>query len=686
MALLVAADTGGTFTDLAAYDTNSREMVFAKSLTTYGNLVDGVMNCVRKADLKLADATSMKFGTTLVINTYVQRSGALTALVTTEGFRDIPEIRRGNRPVPFDVRYSPDPPLAQRFLRLEVKERIDAEGAVIEPLDEADVARVAEILKREKVEAVAVSLINSYVDPAHEQRVAELLRKLLPDIYVTAGVELSREWYEFERTSTAMANAYVGPRLNEFVRNLDRSVRNDGFAKKFFLMASNGGVFSVERARMQPVMLVESGPVGGCIGAGAYARELGVHKAIAFDMGGTTAKCALLEDGNFEVKSPYYVGGTAHGFPVRGGVLDIVEVGTGGGSIAYVDQHGRLCVGPRSAGSTPGPACYGLGGTEPTMTDANLILGRIGKDSFLGGSMALNSAAAERAMSNLAKQVGFGGAEALEKMASGVLTLGTLAMAQAIRQITVERGLDPREFLLISFGGGGPLHSAEIARELKIPEVLIPAEPGLFAAVGMILSDARVDSTQTFLRPLNAAAAAELKQVVAAMENDMNIGLTADVPGARVVFERRAEIRFRGQRHSLLTNIGTAETADALKEAFEATYRRRFGRFDEKAPVEIVNLAVTAFAIMDRPPLHELTKCAPGGAVPMPRIRNVYFGEAGGWTETKVFSRASLPKGFQSQGPAVVEEFGSSTIVGPHDSFSVGELGELRLRLGSQAS
>jgi N-methylhydantoinase A len=572
--------------------------------------------------------------------------------------------------------------LVERYLRLEAQERIDAEGTVIQPVDEADIAAIAETLTREGVEAVAVSLINSYINPEHEQRIADALRKRLPQVYVTTGIELSREWYEFERTSTAMANAYVGPRLNEFVENLERAIRDNGFARKFFLMASNGGVFSVERARMQPVMLVESGPVGGCIGTGAYARELGVPKAIAFDMGGTTAKCALLEDGNFDVKSPYYVGGWTHGFPVRGGVLDIVEVGTGGGSIAHVDQHGRLCVGPRSAGSTPGPACYGRGGIEPTITDANLILGRIGRDSFLGGSMVLDSDAAERAMGNLARQVGFTGTDALEKMAHGVLALGALAMAQAIRQITVERGLDPREFLMVSFGGGGPLHSVEIARELKIPEILIPAEPGVFAAIGMILSNARIDSTQTFLRPLDAAAAADLKQVIAVMEQEMSASLAADVPGAEVVFERRAEMRFKGQRHTLLTNLGSAQAVDELKSAFETSYRRRFGRFDEKAPVEIVNVAVTAFAIMERPPLRELCKCAPAGSVPQAKSRKVYFAEAGGWTDAKVFSRTTLPRGFEASGPAIIEEFGSSTVVGPDDSFSVGELGELRLRLG----
>ncbi|MDF2119422.1 hydantoinase/oxoprolinase family protein [Roseiarcaceae bacterium H3SJ34-1] len=684
MALLIAADTGGTFTDLAAYDTATRRVTFSKSLTTYGNLVDGVMDCVRKTELDLGDAEILKFGTTLVINTYVQRSGARTALVATRGFRDILELRRGNRPIPFDVRYKPDAPLVDRDLRLEVTERMGADGAAVTSLDEADVEKIAQVLRDEKVEAVAVSLLNAYVNDAHERRAVEMLRNLLPGVYVTSGTELSPEWYEYERTSTAAANAYVGPRLHTYIDRLDMAVRERGFAKKMFLMASNGGVFSVERARQQPVMLVESGPVGGCIGAGVYARELGVKKAVAFDMGGTTAKCALLDDGQFEVKSPYYVGGTTQGFPVRGGVLDIVEIGTGGGSIAYADPHGRLCVGPRSAGSTPGPACYGLGGNEPTMTDANLILGRIGRNSFLGGTMSLNVKAAEDAMARLAATVGIKGPQSLERMALGVLTLGTLAMAQAIRQITVERGLDPREFLLVAFGGGGPLHSVEIASELGIPEILIPPEPGVFAAVGMILADARIDRTQTFLRALDAEAAMAMKAMFARMEEEMRHALNADLPAAKLSFERRAEMRFRGQRHTLLTPLGEAENIAEIAGAFEASYRRRFGRFDEKAPIEFVGLSLTAFAAMGRPPLGDLCQTGQSGAIPATTTRKVYFAD-GGWNETEVYQRATLPRGFKASGPAVIEEFGSSTVIGPKHSFAIGEIGEIRVHLGNES-
>ena len=526
MTYILAADTGGTFTDLAAYDREKGRVIYTKSLTTYGDLVDGVMDCVAKAGIALGAAEVVKFGTTLVINTFIERSGAKTALVTTAGFRDLLEIGRGNRPVPFDFRYKRNPPLVARDLRFEVAERLAADGAVLQPLDRDGTTALAAELERLGVEAVAISFLNSYGDPRHEDEAAAILRAALPDLYVTTGTELTREWYEYERTATAVANAYVGPRLKDYVRRLDERLRRGGLARSFYLMASNGGVFSVERAERQPVMLVESGPVGGCIGTGVYAEAMGLPKVIAFDMGGTTAKCAVIENGRFEVKSPYYVGGIERGFPVRGAVLDIVEVGAGGGSIAWLDEQGRLCVGPKSAGSAPGPVCYARGGSEPTITDANLVLGRIGATSFLGGEMQLDAAAARQAIADpIARPLGFSGEAGLDETAQGILALGTLTMAGAIKRITIERGFDPREFALFAFGGGGPLHAAQLARELNIPDVVIPPEPGIFSALGMILADARIDEARTFLRDLSPATVAEIDAAFAEMEAAMRAKL-----------------------------------------------------------------------------------------------------------------------------------------------------------------
>ena len=394
MSLIVAVDTGGTFTDIAAYDLESGTVAYAKALTTYDNLVDGVMTCVDEAGIDLGRAMLATHGTTLVINTLLQRSGATAALVTTKGFRDTLELARGNRTNPFRIDYRRDAPLIPRPLRFEIDERIHGRGEVLRAPDPAEIERLADKLAELGVEAVAVSLVNGYLDDSHEAMIVGILRDRLPGVYVTAGTELSREWYEYERCCTAAANAIVGPRMAAYAEGLRDRLAANGFDKTLYMMGSNGGVLSVERTLREPISLIESGPVGGCIGAGAYGAALGLPNLIAFDMGGTTAKCAVIRDGAFSLHSPYFVGGYDTGFPIRSSVVDIVEVGAGGGSIAWIDDAGRLHVGPRSAGSDPGPVAFGRGGTEPTVTDANLVLGRIGSDVFLGGGRVLNRKAA----------------------------------------------------------------------------------------------------------------------------------------------------------------------------------------------------------------------------------------------------------------------------------------------------
>ena len=679
MSYILAADTGGTFTDLAAYNDTDGSIVYTKSLTTYDDLVEGFMRCIAKSRVEVRDAETVKFGTTLVINTYVQRNGARTALVTTSGFRDILEIGRGNRPVPFDLRFKREPPLVGRALRFTTEERMSAEGEVITPLDVDQLTQLAAQLRELNVESVALSFLNSYANDAHERKATSELRRLLPHVYVSSGAELSREWYEYERTSTVAANAYVGPKLSEHVDRLNDRLAGEGFRGSFFLMASNGGVFSAARAKERPVMLVESGPVGGCIGAGVYAAALGLTKAVAFDMGGTTAKCAVLENGRFEVKSPYYVGGYERGFPVRGGVLDIVEVGAGGGSVAWQDKYGGMHVGPRSAGSTPGPACYGRGGLEPTITDANLVLGRIGASSFLGGEMPLDEEAARKAIVGLAAKLGLEGADSVDRTAQGILSLGALTMAAAIKQITVERGIDPRELALIAFGGGGPLHTAALARELNIPRLVIPPEPGNFSALGMILADARVDETRTFLRPLNREQVAALLAGFLDMEETVGRKMAADVGGTEIFFERQVELGFVGQRHSIRVLLGTAPDPDRIRVAFESAYRRRYGHAEDGSPIQIMSLVLTATVPASRPSLERLSPARAGSKIGAAVKRPVLFSPSTGRIDTPVLQRVSLPSGHAASGPAIIEEYGSTTLVGPQDRFDIGRFGEINI-------
>src|SRR5438445_3322509 len=436
MSYAVAVDIGGTFTDLVAYDHAAQKVIYAKSPTTYENLVEGILDCFKKARVKAAEATLVNHGTTLVINSLIQRKGAKTALVTSKGFRDILEIARGNRPDPFDLHYQRDEPLIPRELRLEVAERMDSKGEVVTPLDTAALKKLADEIKKLGVESVAVFFMNSYINPGHEEDAAEKLKEFLPGIYVTFSTDLTREWYEYERCSTVAANAYVGPQVSTYIRRLDNDLKKEGFDGALFMMGSNGGLLSTERTCRQPIGLVESGPIGGCIGASAYADALGFKNVVSFDMGGTTAKCALVENGRFSVNSVYYVGGYVRGFPIKSSVLDIVEVGSGGGSIAWLDAQKRVHVGPQSAGSTPGPVSYGRGGIEPTITDANLVLGRLHADRFLGGEMKLNVNAARRAIEQrIAEPLGYAGESGTIQMADGIISISIVIMAGAMRRI-----------------------------------------------------------------------------------------------------------------------------------------------------------------------------------------------------------------------------------------------------------
>ena len=681
MPYVVAVDIGGTFTDLVAFDHETGDATYSKSPTTYGNFVDGILECFAKRDLAPNAANFLNHGTTLVINSLIQRRGAKCALVTSEGFRDVLEIARANRPDPFDLHYQRDEPLIPRELRFEVPERVDAKGEVLTPLDAGRVEAVAKELKRLEIEAVAVFFMSSYLDPSHEEQAADILKRLLPGVYVTCSTELTREWYEYERTSTVAANAYVGPQVNAYVRRLESDFRDRGYAGSLFMMGSNGGLLSVDRTCRQPIGLVESGPIGGCIGAGAYAEALGIGNVVAFDMGGTTAKCALVENGRFTVESVYYVNGYVKGFPIKWPVIDIVEVGSGGGSVAWLDDQNRLHVGPQSAGSTPGPVCYQRGGTDPTVTDANLVLGRLNPHRFLGGELSLGLDAARRAIvERTATPLGYQGEEGLIRTAGGIVSIATVLMAGAIRQVSVEHGLDPRDFVLFAYGGGGPLHASALARELSIPSVVIPPEPGNFSAVGMLLADARVDASETFPGILDDALVDRIDADFGDMEAAAAESLRRDFGADDVFFERKAEMRYRGQRHNIHVPITGLRNVSEIREAFERDYKRRYGHADSKAPTELQAMHLSAFARLRRPDIANLRRRMPSGAALARQRRPVHFDDAGGALETDIYDRDALEPGFAAAGPAVIEEYGSTTLIWPGDRFEIGGLGEIRIR------
>ncbi len=676
---LVAADTGGTFTDLVVYNCTTCETMFSKTLTTYDDLVAGVLGGLSELDMTTSNITMMKHGTTQVINAFVQRQGGKVALITTAGFRDILEIARGNRPVPFDLRFSRSPSLVPRDLCFEVEERIDSQGRVLQPMDVGSMRVIAAEIAKTHVDAVAVSFINSYRNPEHENAAAAILRELLPGVFITTGIELTGEWSEYERTSTAAANAYVGEQMSTYIDSFMRRLGAEGFNGSLFMMGSNGGAITIPHSLRQPVALLESGPVGGCIGAGVYAQLLGYDKAIAFDMGGTTAKCALLEAGKFEVHSTYYVGGYERGFPVRTPVIDIVEVGAGGGSIGWLDPGGSLRLGPHSAGSSPGPICFGGGGCEPTLTDANVVLGRIGADSFMDGKLKLDVAAARTGIRrSLAVPLAFDSEAGVDRVASGLLDIAVITMTGAIKEITIERGKDVRDFALIVFGGGGPLFASQLAREMGIRTVVVPPHPGAFSSLGMLLADARFDVARTHVGPVEDNSLSEVAGILRELEVEATNTVSRDLDMESVRFEHDAELRYSGQKHTVRIRLPNKLSAVEIRSGFEAAYAERYGRSHPASSVELIMLRVAAFLPMSKPELSSLA-VANAESEPTAFNRSVYFSSLGERVDTPVYRRHSLPRGFRVSGPAIVEEYSSTTIVGPHDELVVGEYGELQI-------
>lgn len=681
---MLGSDIGGTFTDLVAYDPASGALKFSKTLTNYDNLVDGVTRCLDEAEVDLAAVDIFKHGTTQVINALLERNGARTALITTAGFGDVLEIGRASRPTAFDLHYVRPAPLVPRILRYELPERIAAGGEVIARVDLAQLDRIVDRLRAAGVEAVAVSFLNSYRNPAHEIAVAAIVRDRLPEVFVSAGVELSREWFEYERMSTAVANAYVGPRAGSYVGELEARLENLDFNGKFYLMGSNGGALSATRSRHQPIGLVESGPIGGCIGAAALADQLGFAKVIAFDMGGTTTKCALVENGRFDVTPTYYVGGYERGFPVRTPVLDIVEISTGGGSIISVDRRSGISVGPRSAGSDPGPACFNRGGTAATLTDVNLFLGRIAGGAFLNGTLQLDPEIARRVIGEtIGEPLGYAPGD-MDRAAVGVLELASAQMSAVIREISVERGHDVRDFALCVFGGGGPLHGAFLARELQIRKLIVPPEPGNFSALGMLFADIRIESARTLLAALDAAGIARLAAEFAEMEQAILDEMEDEFGTLVASFERQASLRYVGQRQSLKLTIHPGDGAADVEHRYAETYRARYGHVTEGAEIEIVDLRVSGVAPSAKPAFDRMKPA--GQLAPEPATtRPVYHIECRRWIDTPIYRRSDLAIGAKVSGPAVIEEFGSTTVIGDGDHLTVGLAGSFLIDIGDAA-
>ena len=657
MALRIGVDIGGTFTDLVALDEATGAVHSTKALSTPRDLLDGVLRCVDQADVQLAATRLVIHGTTIGINALLERKGALTGLVTTDGFRDVLEIGRGNFLRMYDVLYRRPTPLVPRGRRLEVPERLTAHGEVLTPLDEPAVREAARALAADGVTSVAIVFLVSYRNPAHERRAAEIVAEVLPGASISVSHHITQEWREYERTSTTVVNAYVQPIMDRYLGAFGTALAGRGFQGQLLITQSNGGAFPLEAARSKPVHTIESGPAAGAVGCTSLAGTLGIDRLISFDMGGTTAKCAIVERGLVQTTDEYHV----DGLPLRIPVIDIKEVSAGGGTIAWIDAGGAVALGPHSAGADPGPVCYKLGGTEPTVTDANVVLGRIDAGRFLGGTMPLDAEAAGRAIDEkLALPLGL----ARTTAAAGVVRLADVKMALAVRSITTERGLDPRDYAMVAYGGGGPLHAVAIARELGIPRVVVPPSPSTFSAWGMLATDLRHDLVRTVLEPLARTDAAWAEARYGEMQRDIESALPR--VGAPAV-HRAADLRYLGQIHTVTVPVSGAGAWATLRDDFDTAHERAYGYAARDVEVELINLRLTVVFALERP---RVARIARGETAPF-ETRTIYSSVLQDALEYRVYQRERLGAGARVDGPAVVEEAGTTTVVEPGDVLTV---------------
>jgi N-methylhydantoinase A len=668
----LAVDIGGTFTDLVTLDETNGEVAVAKAPTTPRRFEDGVLAATDQVDL---DGVSfLAHGTTVIINALTERKGARTALLTTRGFRDVLEIQKANRPDLYDLLYGKPRPLVPRRLRLEVTERLNYRGVELVPLDEDDVRAAVAEARRQGAEALAICFLHSYANPEHERRAAEIVRDEWPEASVTVSHELSSEWREYERTSTAVLDAYVKPVTSRYLGALASRLEQAGIgAGVRYAMQSNGGVSRFEVAARTPINLVESGPVGGVIGAAALGALVGEPNLITLDIGGTTAKASLVERGEIRVSGDYAIERTPifAGYPVKVPIVDIVEIGSGGGSIAWLDPVGSLKVGPQSAGAEPGPASYGQGGSDPTVTDANVVAGRINPEYFLGGSIRLDVEAARRSLQPLADALEVD----VEAAALGVIRIANASMIHLLKLVSVRRGRDPREFSLVAFGGGGSMHACALARELRAARVIVPPSPGHFSAWGMLASDLRHDAVQTRLVRADRIEDDELEAAWLGLEERLLATFASEGRSAHeVAFARSADMRYAGQEHTVNVPVTNGSGRAAIEQRFHDLHEQRY-TFRLDSPIEFVNFRLAGFGSVRKPELGRLERNGDVSSA-LKGTRAVDFDELGR-REARIYERALLRAGASLEGPAVVEEPAASTVIFPGQVLRVEDHGLL---------
>ncbi len=694
MSFRVGIDIGGTFTDIVFLDAEGQLHIKKVSSSTddYARaIVDGLREVFEETGLGGRDVAEVLHGTTVASNAILEQRGARTGLITTLGFRDVLEIRRLRMPRLYDLTWDKPPALVERRLRVEVDERVNAAGEVVRPLAEAEVERALEFLLAEGVEALAVCLLNSYANPVHEERIRDVIRRRAPGLPLCLSAEVLPEIKEYERTATTVVNTYVAPIVRRYLATLRAGLDGIGARAPLLIMQSNGGLMTDEAAAAKPMHIIESGPAAGVVGAQALARQVELPRLITFDMGGTTAKASIVEDGVVHRATEYQVGGgimhgsrllTGAGYLLRVPAIDLAEVGAGGGSVVWLDAGGSLQVGPRSAGAFPGPLCYDLGGSEPTVTDANVILGYLSPTALAGGAVKLNAARSREVFrERIAAPLGL----PLEEAAHGAHLIAASNMMRAIRAVSSERGRDPREFALFAFGGNGPLFAAGMARALEISRVIVPPAPGLFSAFGLLYSEVEHHYARTWRRRAAGLDPAALADALGRMEAEARSQLAGEgFAGAAARISRSADCRYAGQSFELTVPVPAgaldAAAVEVIAEAFGREHERTYGhRAGVTEPVEIVALRVVGRGIPDRPRVPARVRIERGGTGAAGGIRRVYFGREAGWLDTPILGRADLATA--RSGPAIVEEYDATCVIPPGARASLDPWGNISMTL-----
>ena len=683
----VATDVGGTFTDLVYFEIDEKTKVakktsVSKSNTTPPNFENGVFNCIEKSKIDISEASFFAHGTTVIINSITERKGVVTGLITTKGFRDSLEIARGDRPDFFNLRYKKPEPFVPRYLRTEVPGRIDFLGKEIEKLDLSGIPETIKHFKKHGVKSIAICLIHSYANTKHEASVYQEIKKLWPEIEVIASHELTREWREYERTNTTALCAYVKPIAKKYLDNLHSKLKDSNFTSNPYVMQSNGGIDTFDATKSIPLTMIESGPTSGVLGAAELGKLIGENNIISLDIGGTTAKCSLIENGNVKINTNYWIEKNrfSAGYPVMIPVVDIVEIGNGGGSIAWVDDYKKLHVGPQSAGADPGPASYGKGGQSITTTDANLITKRINPNYFCGGEINADIDAVNKNIQNLSTKLQLNDKET----ARGIIRIANNNMINALKLISVNKGYDPREFTLVAFGGGGGMHAMSLAVELNIPKVIIPVNSSVFSAWGMLMSDLRRDFILTKLTTMNSKSIDAINETFQSMEKQaLNNFQKENFKESEIIFKRYGSFRYLGQDHSveipLKSDIYKDNDIENIVTDFHNQYEKEFTyRLDSQ--VDMIQFHLVARAKINKPALEKRHNSGIKTEDTIKEKRIVDFDEMGEH-ETTIYDFDKLEPGMQFMGPAIVEDSSTTVVIFPQQSCLVDDYANLHITI-----